>query len=566
MSSSSSIYGTFLASAKSVGTACTMAMVGVYLHQRGFVTAPGKRTLALISQQVTFPLFLFTKIIYCNQDWSPEPCPDVTKTLEHGWVLLIWPLFVVTTGLLVGRLMARLSRTPAVQHKSLLAAVAFGNSTGLPITLLTVVHANFPATSDLGRVDPTLFLSVYLLLYPVLQWGMGGWLLAPEEEKVKTDESESLQVARDALSSSNDSHADVESSAGTQKEQQAPHQYYETLQDTFTRSVLNHPNAAKYFENRRLSSSDEGIYLSETALFQAYPPSETDGSANNTSTAPSDGDASVGLDYARDSEDEEKSLLLASSPSQPASMFPSYQTTALSPPSTPHEDSRREPQIGHSASAMSRRDVAGGCRSCYRSDLGKTIKNVADRCFQPPVVGALMGMIVAMVHPLRGTLVDLVDRADQAPLEWIFDGLYSVGKAAVPINMIILGCNLSNSYNQYTGQAKEKVSKDGLFAKRTLVAILLGKMVFMPLIGILSAILLRLFVLDIPDEMDGSFYLVLMIVFLTPTANNVMVMVELSGANTKEGIASVIALQYAAAPIILSLTMSVAIGVASQWS
>jgi hypothetical protein len=57
-----------------------------------------------------------------------------------------------------------------------------------------------------------------------------------------------------------------------------------------------------------------------------------------------------------------------------------------------------------------------------------------------------------------------------------------------------------------------------------------------------------------------------MIVFLTPTANNVMVMVELSGSNAKEGIASVIALQYATAPIILSLTMSVAIGVASRWS
>ena len=67
------------------------------------------------------------------------------------------------------------------------AACGFGNSTGLPITLLTVVHANFPATSDLGRVDPCLFLSVYLLLYPVLQWGVGGWLLAkpPKEENSK---------------------------------------------------------------------------------------------------------------------------------------------------------------------------------------------------------------------------------------------------------------------------------------------------------------------------------------------------------------------------------------------
>jgi predicted permease len=63
---------TFVASVRSVGTAVTLASVGVYLHQRGFVVGDGKRTLALLSQQVTFPLFLFTKIVYCNQDWSRE--------------------------------------------------------------------------------------------------------------------------------------------------------------------------------------------------------------------------------------------------------------------------------------------------------------------------------------------------------------------------------------------------------------------------------------------------------------------------------------------------------------
>lgn len=65
----SQIVTTFLASVRSVGTACTLAAVGIYLHRRGFVVGEGKRTLALISQQVTIPLFLFTKVIYCNQDW-----------------------------------------------------------------------------------------------------------------------------------------------------------------------------------------------------------------------------------------------------------------------------------------------------------------------------------------------------------------------------------------------------------------------------------------------------------------------------------------------------------------
>ena len=60
----------------------------------------------------------------------------------------------------------------------------------------------------------------------------------------------------------------------------------------------------------------------------------------------------------------------------------------------------------------------------------------------------------------------------------------------------------------------------------------------------------------------------LMIVFLTPTANNVMIMIELADCEPEilEGVANCIAMQYAVAPIVLSFTMTVAIGVASEWS
>jgi hypothetical protein len=51
---------------------------------------------------------------------------------------------------------------------------------------------------------------------------------------------------------------------------------------------------------------------------------------------------------------------------------------------------------------------------------------------------------------------------------------------------------------------------------------------------------------------DDSFYLVLMMVFITPTANNVMVMVELGSYLSKQAIARLIGWQYAAAPLILT--------------
>jgi len=99
-----------------------------------------------------------------------------------------------------------------------------------------------------------------------------------------------------------------------------------------------------------------------------------------------------------------------------------------------------------------------------------------------------------------------------------------------------------------------------------MTAMVIGKMVVMPIIGVASTLICKTYLWNIPEDIDASFYLVTMIVFLTPTANNVMVMVELSGSSTKEGIARVIAWQYAVAPFLLSITVALSVGVASQWS
>lgn len=184
-----SLAPTFLASLRAVGTASTMAGAGFYLHRRGFVTPSGKKMMALLSQQVTIPAFLFAKIIYCPSGGgsgeggaetdpsanggAPEiVCPSVANRIPDLWMLLLWPAWVVLCGLFTGYAAARVTRTPKVQISSCLAACAFGNSTGLPITLLSVIHKQFKSQpTELGRIDPTAFLSVYLLLYPVLQWG-----------------------------------------------------------------------------------------------------------------------------------------------------------------------------------------------------------------------------------------------------------------------------------------------------------------------------------------------------------------------------------------------------------
>lgn len=392
------IVGTFIAALRCVGTAGTMALAGFYLHKRGLITPQGTNAFAIMSQQVTIPALFFSKIIYCPQDFSHEKCPDITQNIGDIWVLVLWPLVVVGVGMAVGTIAAQLSNTPTCQRRSVIAACAFPNCTGLPITLLTVIHGNFAATAKLGAVDPNLFLSVFLLIYPVLQWGIGGWLLAP----------------------GGDDDADE---AGIHHVLNVP--VLESQEDTASRMIKE---------------------LSLTDLFEARQ--------------------------------------------------------SWTPPETETETTVLVKGNEHTAMANPLHDMA---------PITETIAKVLSKALQPPVVGALVGIFIASFPQLRGLFVDLNARASNAPLQWLFDGIHSVGAAAVPINMAILGFNLSLASQ---GKKVDDAMRS-TFSRSTLVAIVIGKMIILPIFGIVSTLILKRYILHIPDEIDEAFYLVLMIVFIT---------------------------------------------------
>jgi hypothetical protein len=168
-------------------------------------------------------------------------------------MLLLWPLVVVGLGLLVGRLVIHMSGTPPHLRGPCLAACALGNSSGLPITLLTVVHTNFPKTSDLGRMDPTLFLSIYLLLYPVLQWGLGGWLLAPS--------TTSVAAAVEETDEHGDTGKDCEQQTMVMSSGEAKKQHAVVMATSY-----HAVNSRRHSKSNNMTSLDEGNYISEMDL------------------------------------------------------------------------------------------------------------------------------------------------------------------------------------------------------------------------------------------------------------------------------------------------------------
>jgi predicted permease len=293
-------------------------------------------------------------------------------------------------------LVARWTNTPRHHVQTVLVACAFGNSTGLPITLLTVVHANFPVTSNLGRVDPTLFLSVYLLLFPVLQWGLGGYLLAS---------APAAAAAEDPIRSRSNRRG-----------------------NSLRHNVLNYP--IKTSKRRGLTSTDEGLYMTEGDLTKLVPAGPSEPSRLNA------------IDLSLRSEEQQLLLSHSAADDDDDTGYGVYNNNGYDnedphDESTNADDSRRHGYDDEKECPVASIAPIGDIDTDDDDSIWQTISNVLDRCLQPPVVGAVLGIICAVLPRVRGVLVDLVDRDSTAPLQFLFDGLYAIGQTAVPLNMYV---------------------------------------------------------------------------------------------------------------------------------
>mmetsp|Transcript_9239 Transcript_9239/g.23785 ORF Transcript_9239/g.23785 Transcript_9239/m.23785 type:complete len:421 (+) Transcript_9239:104-1366(+) len=166
------------ACAQSLGTAAAMAGGGWAMSRLGLLSANTAKGLAKISMNLTIPCLLFSTVVDCSQlaTSGASPCPPVHDKIQQGWPLLLLPLLNVAAGMLIGFLLTMLFRPPEDFRRAIIAAVAFGNSTGLPITLLSISYSSLGGHNVLGE-DPLTFLSVYLLIYPLLTWSVGGALM-----------------------------------------------------------------------------------------------------------------------------------------------------------------------------------------------------------------------------------------------------------------------------------------------------------------------------------------------------------------------------------------------------
>ena len=573
----------FVASLSSVGTAAALAASGAYLHRLGYISASGKTSLARYSQHIGLPALFFSKMVACpsststysqqqqeqqDEDYllledtrldappseSMQMCPGIWDSLSihHAWLLVVWPIFVVACGLTIGTVACWISHTPKWQQRTIIVAVAFANSTGLPTTLLAALqeHASRMAVASSSSTssspfdpDPNLVLSLYLVFYPVLQWSIGSWLLSFPSNHNGSDgtedrhhrnsniisDSESVPLV---LDKENHEEEDCELPISSSSDVSLTRRPIDTTLESAANG--NHPHmgneedgdkarmASKHNQNHTVAAGDEGT---------------------------------VGTDLSSDSL---------------GTMSNGTQESQLSHDSSGTDSHSRRPTL------------------CPFSILNRGTWTVLDFLYQtvvkqPPVCGALLGLLVSSSPFLRGLFVgstttnmsgeSLITLHHHAPFEWLLNAIATLGRAAIPINMTVLGVNLSiaalgfgNTSNSSTSGSSNSTTNPVPASKHvsfsTILAVVLGKLVVMPLLGFLSVSLLLWTTTGNSHIPPGSALLVMMMVFLTPTSNTVMVMVDLADG-LKEEIARIIAWEYAFAPVILSCTVAIAVSTAS---
>eukprot|EP01062_Namystynia_karyoxenos_P048125 TRINITY_DN36555_c0_g1_i1.p1 TRINITY_DN36555_c0_g1~~TRINITY_DN36555_c0_g1_i1.p1 ORF type:complete len:511 (+),score=82.58 TRINITY_DN36555_c0_g1_i1:82-1614(+) len=482
-----------------LGEVVLLAGAGVLLTRKGVISKQVRSAMAKISAEVAIPCLLFDSMLRSAS----------TRLIsDGGWFLLILPVVYVAAGCLVGHIAATLGKAPSNFRKGMVAAVAFGNSTGLPIVLLSVIRAaliNANGPLDPGRsapADPVAYLAIYLLVYPVLQWGIGGALLRQASPPGSPPGHHPL-------------HSPLLHPTDRQLTTIAGMDPFEDLV-AFTSSPRRLSVSAVVLPVRHASSPAPVLNRSHSRGAADYIPI--------ASSAPA---------------------VVFPDPGQGPPRRPSDSQEAFLPVASINTDvePRRRESMPLDGAGPEAHPEPGCCRRALHGVVA-----LLRHFLVPPAIASLLGVFCGLVHPVRDIMYS--DAPKLLALGWFSQGVHRLGQAAVPINMLILGSNLAKGPHWHE------------LPVRAAVCGVIAKMIIMPVVGLGACALYNGVFANREHTWPGQFFddnreiqlLVMAVVACTPTANNLAVMCELAGQN-REAMATLIFVQYLCAPVVLTATV-----------
>jgi len=357
-------------------TTLALAGVGMVMTLIGVIDPAARKVLATIAMNITIPSLLWSSVLACQKGASKtDVCPELLTEIASVWQFLFLPPLWVGIGISLGVLATWVGAAPQNLRSVLVAACGFSNSTGLPLTLLTALSSvplGEPGDSQQVQLRRFLLLyAVYQTLYPVFQWGLGGWLMAKKKELAQGE-----------------------------------------AEETTSQKLMELVKAA----------------------------------------------------------------------------------------------------------------------------------------FAPPVIAVIVAVCMGLVPPVRGIFIDTWDSTGDAPLQWFYNAIHTMGGAAVPVNMLVLGSTLAN------------IPSCGSIHWRSVLCVTFSKLVLHPAAGFAVMYLFCAsgMIKSVGFSMRAEFVLAACLFTATPAANNLAVLAEQkSGPEAKRVLSTVVFIMYCFAPLTLTAWITV---------
>ena len=419
-----------------------------------------------MSVKIAIPALLFSSMV-----------PGISfELLAYAWPLLLLPAVYLLMGMLIGLLMLVIVNPPSNFRLGTVMACAFGNTTGIPVVLLSVLQQSLSRSVFADIADPLLFLSLELVTLPLLQYLVGLVLLRDREGGGGGGGgcgAHWCRRLRDGCHGYGGGFCGVGFCCGLCGPLDVEE---EEEDDPDAEAALVLGNAALYesiFGAGSLASGGAmssggcgyagggycGLASHATACGAGGVPSSavSVGGACPLSSDPLTGNPKGGL--RRTGQAVESTSYISMMSQGEDEVVPGWNE-----PATPPESTRDLSTLYPSPPLAPGRQAAAAC--C------KALITLLRRTFVPQVIGIVGGAAVGLFGR------QLVLPPETAPLGWLYLGIGKLGAAAVPINLILLGAALS------------RTPAKGQLPPLTAAGICIGRMIIMPLCGLAVARLL----------------------------------------------------------------------------
>ncbi len=605
-------------------TAVTLAAAGAYLVRRGVVNKDVTRSLAQITMQVSFPALFFTRVAArINFTLLASAWVMIYLPVVHVAAGCAIGALLARTG----RALGWRTGGPKGE-RALTAAVGIANSVGLPIVMLSAMqqslldHDSIPEpTGPSDVLDPIVYLSLYQIVYPMVMFPVGQLLLSPQPGDhggggCASSGRLSRQASADTLppppqcaESAQQQQQHMCEGGGDDQDRNGWWKLSSTRRASppTTRNSLARAGVPRFGSHNQLDSLAEGevavdadhvasaIAEAAEALYKRVSHGSHDlrnsASSHHHSQqyAAEQPAASPQMELPSAMErlsqhlyggsrivigqrraGEGRYVKLDDVKSQGGSLKISLGTADEA-----FDAAGAAPRGGNGAPPPSH-DGPAAADAAYTL-LGRTVRSVLacvylicrilKQVLSPPVIGVLLGIFFGTVPALRalmlpeqgdghadssGTVTTSATRSGAPPFEWLYSALVHLGNMAVPMNIILLGCTVARG------------PKWRALDYRCNLAVVFGKMVLMPMVGVACVCLIERYELHyIPAPWHEPFYLAAMVTTATPSANNLLVLTELAGGD-RAAMSTVIITQYMFAPVLLTASLTVFVIVATN--